>query len=170
MFYIVQKQSNCLFIFIYVLFNRIYSLCRWDSLWKFQIGLYCTFFRSPPLCLPLTHSPAIYLWKRFLCSISFRSMKSSNLYTQLYPPYSLFAVTLSPYTATTLKSCSQWQLCFQLLHQVKIYMNCFLPNCIFLKSLHSTFYSWVSQIWLIWEGSTQLATKMLFSWNTSSTW
>jgi hypothetical protein len=41
-----------------IFFIRIYSLYREDSLWQFQIGLYCTLVRSPQ-SLPLDPSPPL---------------------------------------------------------------------------------------------------------------
>jgi hypothetical protein len=56
----MHRKYICIYFFIGhflffspLFFIRIYLLNRRDSLWQFQIGLYCILLRSPPPSLPL---------------------------------------------------------------------------------------------------------------------
>jgi hypothetical protein len=56
---------------------RIYLLYRGDSLWQFQIGLYCILVRSPPLSLFLDHFPTPFkVIARVLFHISILSLST----------------------------------------------------------------------------------------------
>jgi hypothetical protein len=46
-----------LFLIVHSFFSRIYLLYSCDSLWQFQICLYCTLVRSPPPSLSLHTLP-----------------------------------------------------------------------------------------------------------------